>query len=335
MNKEDDLLRITSLAWSFVPFNAIRFSVEEELFSLVHECRLTVEAVAEKKGWRLRPTEALIHLLASFNFVTVENGILSLTGLSKKFLLPHSDFYMGDFYTRNALLEKAYSSLGELMVNDVPNNDMNTRVKASFGLVGTDYAAIQEFGKAMASASKIILEDFLNRYEIDRNATILDIGAGLGALEEVLLRSHKGKIVALETPEVARAAEVKLTESSNIVFQKENWHSWDPKEKYDVVFLNHVLHEEKLDGARELFRKASASVNDNGKLIVISFMAEEGEGLQTAAVFQLNLLLEMGSDLPSLDWVRKEAETVGFKEEALLKLPGGRVAWVGAHEGFN
>lgn len=335
MNKEDDLLKITSLAWSFVPFNTIRFSVEEELFSLVHERRLTVEAVAEKKGWKLRPTKALIHLLASLNFVTVENGVVALTGLSRKFLLPCSDFYIGDFYTRNALLEKAYSSLGELMVNDVPNPGMNARVKASFGLTGMDHSAIQEFGKAMVAASKIILSDFVNEYPIDQNATILDIGAGLGALEEVLFKSHKGRIVALETPEVAHAAEIKFTESSNTVFQKENWHSWEPKEKYDVVFLNHVLHEEKLDGARELFRKASASVNDNGELVVISFMAKEGEGLQTAAVFQMNLLLEMGSDLPSLDWVRKEAEAVGFKEEALLKLPGGRVAWVGVHEGSN
>lgn len=58
-------------------------------------------------------------------------------------------------------------------------------------------------------------------------------------------------------------------------------------------------------------------------------MGEHSEGLEVAAIFRMNLLLEMGSDLPSLVWVRKEASESGLKEEAVIDLPGGRVVWVG------
>jgi trans-aconitate methyltransferase len=123
-----------------------------------------------------------------------------------------------------------------------------------------------------------------------------------------------------------------LSHLSNLIFQKESWSTWRPTEKYDLVFLNHVLHEEKLDDAKNLFEKAVACLKDEGKLIVISFMGEQTESLELAAVFRMNLLLEMGSDLPALTWIRDEAKTAGIKEEAVLELPGGRVAWIGAKD---
>jgi hypothetical protein len=190
MYSQDDLLKITSLAWSFIPFSSIKFSVKEHIFELISEENMSITAIADKKGWKLRPTNALILLLESLNLVKIESGKVKLTDLSKKFLLPSSDFYMGDFYVRNELLQKAYSNLGDLMVNDVPNKAMNDQVRASFGLTDLNPSAIKEFGNPMVSASKIILSDFIKKYPIDTNATILDIGAGLGALEEVL-SNHK------------------------------------------------------------------------------------------------------------------------------------------------
>lgn len=329
MNPENDLLKITSLAWSFVPFSAVRFSIEENIFSLITEKELTANDIAMEKGWQTRPTQALVSLLSGLDILKDENEKVKLTELSKKFLLRSSDFYIGDFFLRNMLLEKAYSDLKELMVKDVPNKEMNNHVRASFGLNDLDKTAIKQFGKPMLSASKIILSAFIKQYPVDQNATILDIGAGLGALEEVITQNHKGHITVLETPEVANVAELNLSHYPNIVFQKESWHSWEPKENYDLVFLNHVLHEEKLDEAKKLFEKAIASVNENGKLIVISFMGEEGESLNISNIFRMNLLLEMGSDLPSLSWVRKQAEALNIKEEKTIELPGGRVAWIG------
>lgn len=323
---KDDLSKVTALAWCFSPYHIVRFAIEQNLFVNIEDNDLTIEQVAQKQGWKLRPTQALLGILEALDLI--QNGeLIKNTEISKKWLLQNSEYYFGNFFVRNIKLLESYEHLNRLFSEDTPNAEMQEYTHSAFGLSGIATQEIKEFGQPMFAASKEIFEELMKNISIQSAGSILDIGGGLGAFEKVLAeKKYSGNVYVLETQNVAKVAAQKLKGLNlKISFIEENWHFWNPKEQYELVLLGHVLHEEKKEDSHKLFQKAVNATTRGGTLIVVGF----DENNLLGKIFRMNLLLEMGSDLPTMEWIQKTAKDFELNEKNIIKLPGGRVAWVG------
>jgi 2-polyprenyl-3-methyl-5-hydroxy-6-metoxy-1,4-benzoquinol methylase len=304
--------------------------VEQELFLYFEKQSATIDSLAQEKRWATPPTAALVELLVSLKLVYIESQHVHNTELAKRFLIPGTSSYFGDFFTRNVSLEESYGSLLDTLTSGGAHKAFSERVHESFGLLPGNKAAIQEFAKPMFAASQEVYADLITQLPFDSEATILDIGGGTGALEAVLCsRGHGGMITLLDTPDVIQTARQDMAHHAKYTtFLPTNWHTWNSTDHYDVVVLGHVLHEETFEGAQQLLQKAALATKDGGRVIVISLMSEREENKELSNIFRLNLLLEMGSNLTSIQWLREVSTDLHLAEERIIELVGGRAAWI-------
>lgn len=322
----DELSQVTSLAWGFVPFQVIVCALRARLFDELGE-GLILSDLARRMGWRPRPLEKMLSVLAQCKLLTVEDVFVKNTPFCSVWLVSTSPNYIGDYFIRNAQLLEAYTRLDQLLLRDEPDDEFGAHVQSSFGLGKTSSPdAVLEFARPMHAVSLHIFSSLVDALpSLAHVRSVLDIGGGLGAFAEVLRsRGFTGDATILETPAVATVARSQAQVVENKVnVQEQNWHVWEPTEQYELVMLAHVLHEEKFEDAEMLLKKASQAVAKEGSLVVVGF----SDASMVGDIFALNLLLEMGSDMPTRSWLHSVLPTLGLVVQREIELPGGRVAF--------
>jgi hypothetical protein len=115
--------------------------------------------------------------------------------------------------------------------------------------------------------------------------------------------------------------------TSTISFSSGDYHVDPVPEGFDVAWLSHVLHADDLDACNMLLRKAVASLDPGGVLMVQEFILDDAkDGPPFPALFSLNMLLGTESGRSY-----SESELVDMMKEAgltdvhrhVLELPNG------------
>lgn len=333
----DDLEAITELLWSFVPYHALRVAIETGLFDVIAELpHASVESIATRMGWKVRPTERLLAVLAGLALIERSDDS-AYTNLAKvrRYFLRSSGQYLGSYTERLRLLEAAYQNLESHLKTDFPDPALNEQTKRAFGLSPNATANdVAGFGEVLEATSKSVALQFAKVARINNEARILDIGAGSAVFARCLIENgHQGLVDILDTPLVCEHASQKLRSAHpQITCIPGDWNKWQPSKKYDAVFLHHTLHEERLPEAEKLLDRAVRSLDAAGSVYVLGIFELPGRPSRLARFFGLNLLLENGGDNTSLNWLREQAKRHGLVEQQVAGLPGGRSFWVGRRQ---
>lgn len=328
---KDELSRVTSLLWGFIPFHAARFAVNSGLLELLADRgHVHCDVIASCMRWRLRPTQLLLDILEAVGLVDVSALGVSATAFARRWLVKEGQLYVGAYFDRLSLLEEAYGALEARLATDSPYPPLEAETLQAFGLGnGSSGDCVQAFCDVLEATSTPVAEAFLELANIPENASVLDVGAGTGVFTRLLLcRGHKGMVEFLDTPSVCERARHALAPyAARIAWAATNWNDWQPGRYYDTIFLHHVLHEERKTSARRLLLKCADALAPGGHLYVIGMFATDTDKNALASLFSMNIMLEVGGDNTTLSWLRAVADEAPLKEVGVYRLPGGRTLW--------
>lgn len=92
----------------------------------------------------------------------------------------------------------------------------------------------ESYNRRFRKQQRTILDKYLKK--LKTNASILDIGCGIGVVSEIILDIRSDlKIDAVDFPEMIEIAENRLFDRHNVVFIKSSAENYKPDKKYDIV----------------------------------------------------------------------------------------------------
>jgi SAM-dependent methyltransferase len=192
---------------------------------------------------------------------------------------------------------------------------------------GDDPIKTRAFVHAMHSRGLALLPTVIPFIPIPTGANILDIGAGPGTLDRLLLdRDPSLKLALQDLPGIiAQSKELwkDQPKKASVRFIEGDYRQVLPRETFDVVLYSGALHQHPVDQATALFRRLFDVVRPGGKLIVIDLMIG-GEGNSSfASLFQLNMLLiNPQARVYAASDVREMLTDAGFTETTAIDVPG-------------
>lgn len=327
---DDELSRVTALLWSFAPYHVLRTAVQADIFEVL-SCAdgIPAEDVAHRLAWDTVPTRLLLDVLAAYGLIRLAGGRASATETARRWFTRGSPLFLGGYFRRLGVLEEAYQSLEDRMESGAAYPPLQAKTLAAFGLrEGSNSDAPDGFCDILAATSAPIADAFFRVSAIPHDAAVLDVGAGSGVFTSTLLDlGHTGPVTILDTPSVCARAKRRFGgRESSISWLPVDWNEWTPDGRFDVVFLHHVLHEEKEPAARRLFQKCAATLSAGGHVHVIGLFPD-GAVQALPRLFSMNVFIEIGGDNPGLAWLRSQAKEAQLVEQAVLPLPGGRTLW--------
>jgi 2-polyprenyl-3-methyl-5-hydroxy-6-metoxy-1,4-benzoquinol methylase len=321
-----DLYDMFQLSWGFVPYMILVNCLQNNFFEEINT-KNSIQAILKQTNYKKRPLFSVLNILEKSKLININKNKIHLTEITQIYFLKKSQSYVGDYFIRNLYLLEAYKNTFDLLKTDRPNLILNQKVKQSFGLnKNLNFKKIAAFQKPMKAVSEIIYKDLFKYYKINKESSILDIGGGFGALSSSL-KEKAVTVDILETEKVAISGKIL---NKKLKYINQNWFDFKSKKKYDYVFLSHVLHEEKKANQQKLFNIAVESLKQKGEIVVIGF-TDNYNDLKNYLfdIFKLNLLLEMGGDVPTDEEILKLFRKNKTKLIKTKILPGGRKAFIG------
>lgn len=326
---------LNSVLWTVSPLKLVALSIENRLWNYIAERNDKVKFadIVAVFSWKERPLTQIVNIFEDLGLVE-QNGVeICLTSASRKWLVKGSKDYIGDFMIRANVLAKAYDEhLETLLKEDVPDKTMHDLTKAAFG---GEMDASEMFAKSMDAMTREFAEEILNQIDTKDVHKCLDIGAGLGAMANIISeRQPNAGITVLELPGVAELLQkqvmtFKYGKQFRVICAR--WQDIHkhlaPEEKFDLIILSQVLHEEKKEDAEKLIRICADLLSSNGKLAIVGFL--DDTSLLTH-LFTLNMLMELGSD----NLTQKEISLIAEKngvicQSTYISQTSGRMLWLG------
>lgn len=335
MNKIDLKTLLNSVLWTVSPLKLVVLSIEQNFWDYMDERggKVSFTDVVSDFSWKERPFAQIVNIFENLGLLEHNSSDILLTPISQKWLVKTSKDYIGDFILRANVLAKAYDThLETLLKDDVPDPTMHELTKAAFG---GEVNASEVFAMSMDAMTREFAEEILKQIETSSIQSCLDVGAGMGAMANIISkRQPNAKITVLELPGVAELLQERIKSFEHP--QKfrviaANWQDIDhhilPNEKFDLIILSQVLHEEKRQDAEELIRICADLLSPNGSLAIVGFL--DDTSLLTH-LFSLNMLMELGSDNLTLKDISPIAEKFGLDcFSTYISHTSGRMLWLG------
>lgn len=335
----DSLSGLLESLWGFFPGVVISCSVKQGLFDRLEESDpnpLSLEEISKKLGWAPRGAQAVVRILEQIGLVATDGRHVALTDASRKWLGRNSTHSIRPYLPRLDLLRAAAPSLGYSLTSGKPVETMRAATLSAFGgeektteeFALTMRAAALEFGWTLTP----LLESLLDRTQRLR---FLDVGCGPGTLSIILAEVFSSATFdAFDLSGVAPLAGRFVAASgyaSRINVAVEDWRrrEWPP-DKYDVVLLSQVLHEEDPSEAGSLFRSAVYSLK-RGALLVVVIVGDATipGGDIIHRYFSMAALAETGGSNPDQEWLTVQSNQCGLRLIAFQAIGGGRSVWIG------
>lgn len=335
MNKLDLKKLLNSVLWTVSPLKLVALSIEHCFWEYIdeHGGEVSFTDVLDNYSWKIRPFTQIVNIFEDLGLLEQDSSVIMLTPISKKWLVRSSKDYIGDFILRANTLAKAYDShLETLLKNDVPDNAMHDLTKAAFG---GDENASEVFARSMDAMTREFAEEILKQIETSNIQSCLDLGAGMGAMANIISEMQpSARITVLELPGVAEILQERVKSFEHYQQFRVISADWQdiyshisPIEKYDLIILSQVLHEEKREDAEKLIRICADLLSPNGSLAIVGFL--DDASLLTH-LFSLNMLMELGSDNLTLKDISPIAEKYGvFCYSTYISHTSGRMLWLG------
>jgi len=164
--------------------------------------------------------------------------------------------------------------------------------------LGTNPGFAAEFNSAMTTFSNLVKAPVLAAYDFSPFSTIVDVGAGHGAmLAAILQRTPAARGVLFDQPSVTTgAADVLRAHGVERRCTIESGSFFDGVPPGgDAYVLKNIIHDWEESKALAILRNIREVIQPDGRLLLIEMVLPEGNSGHMGNVFDLEMLLDLGS----------------------------------------
>ncbi|MDD2582417.1 MAG: methyltransferase [Desulfuromonadaceae bacterium] len=280
-----DLLQMSGGYWSTCALHA---AVKLDFFSVLDGVARAAAEVAQLRHTDARATGMLLDALSALGLLEKRGNLYVATLFAAGCLSKTSPGYLGHIIMHHHHLMSGWARLDEAVttgrtVRESVSHDDDETVRESF-LMG------------MFNLASLLAPGVARSVDLSECRTLLDLGGGPGTYAiHFCIANPQLTAVVYDLPTTRPFAERTIARfdlAPRIGFTSGNYHTDPLPTGFDAVWVSHVLHSDGYDACTALLRKAAASINPGGILMVQEFILDDAkDGPQFPALFSLNMLL--------------------------------------------
>lgn len=284
-----NLLQLSGGYWSACALHA---GVRLDVFTSLHDATLAAEEVASACHCDPRAMEMLLNALASIGLVNKHAHGYSNSGFSAQYLVKKSPGYLGHIIRHHHHLMAGWATLHESVQSGMPLRDR---------IAHSDEAAEREsFLMGMYNLASQLAPSIVAAIDLSGCQRLLDCGGGPGTYAIHFCQQNPGLFAVVYDLPSTRSFAVETINrynlNSRISFVAGDYHKDAVPDGFDVAWLSHILHADGPEGCKTILRKAAASLQPGGRLLIQEFILNDvKDGPVFPALFSLNMLLATAS----------------------------------------
>jgi len=287
------LVAMSGAYWSSCALHA---GVALDVFSPLADGPAPAPDLARRLGCDPRALAMLLHALCALGVLAKQGEEFALTPLAEAFLVRGRPRYTGHIILHHRNLVESFARLDQAVRTGrrVRGGTQWTEADREDFLMGM-------FNNAMAIAPHLApqLDSLLRAAGLPGLAgrtRLLDLGGGPGTYAIHFCLEHPGlRATVFDQPATRRFAEAtaaRFRVADRIAFQAGDYTAQEISGRFDLAWLSHILHGEAPDMAAAIVRKAAATLEPGGLLLVHEFLLQDSlDGPEFATLFSLNMLL--------------------------------------------
>ncbi len=289
-----------------------------DVFSVLGEEFLPVREIARRCGTHPRSTKLLLNACVALGFLRKQGNRYGNTPEGHQLLVRGKPTYMGDRLNHSDWLWRTWGRLAEAVRTNKP-----VIAPADPGEGPTIH---RDFILAMHNRAMPTGEALAEALDLTGRKQLFDAGGGPGTYSCFLARKYPGlRCIVFDLPPAVPIAEEIIASfglRDRVVTRAGNYFVDDFGGGNDVVLLSAVFHSMPPRRAKQLLRKAHASLVRGGLVVVHENLVDSNKTSPTPAVlFALNMLVNTGqgrsySGREIMAWMRE----TGFANPAVTPL---------------
>jgi SAM-dependent methyltransferase len=285
----------------------------------------TAEEVAAEIGAHRGAVSRLLRALASVGFLSAAGSRYGLTPVAERLRSDRPDTFKDMFIAET---DTVHWRSWERMADAVRTGD--PRPQAVFGMAAFDYYGKhpdegEQFGRAMQNVSAFVANAVLEAYDFSGVRTVMDVGGGNGSMALAILGAHRTlRGIVFDLPYIeaqAREAIAAAGASGRCRFEAGNFFESVPKGA-DAHVLKFILHDWNDEESVRLLRNCRASIEPDGRLLVVENVVPEEIRPEMVHLMDLNMLVMTGG----LERTAKEygvlLDRAGFRVSRIVPTAG-------------
>lgn len=309
---------------AFVTARSLHTAVELELFTHLSKNPMTAKAISKCVDADPNSLEKLLNVLVLVGLLERENDNFNNSHTAEAFLIKGKPGYMGPLIEQGRRIWQCYDQLTEVIRTGQPAEESKAATKAC---MANNPEAARTFTYAMHGIATGVAKQLVEAVDLSGRRSLLDVGGGAGTHSISFVKANPQlQATVLDLPNVIKVADEIISTnnlSDKIQTQAGDWNQLPFGTQHDVILMSQVLHIEKPEGALELLQKAYSALPNGGQLITMHFlMNPEKSGPWFPVVFNLNMLVELGTQGFSTSEIQRLLRQIGFKSIKVIPLRG-------------
>lgn len=264
--------------------------VKLDIFTIIGAGNKSSEEIAIKINGDLRGVSALLNALSAMKLLNKTENRFSNTDFSKQFLSKDSPDYTGFIIMHHHHLMASWAEMSESVLSGNPNRS---------SMSDTDKKSEREsFLMGMFNIASVTAPIYSKIVDLSDCTHLLDLGGGPGTYAiHFCLKNPELKATVFDFPTTRKFAERTIASfdlSEKIRFKDGSYldENTDLEQKYDAVWLSHILHGEGPKDAESIIAKAVKALKPGGKILIHEFILDNTmDGPLFPALFALNMLI--------------------------------------------
>ncbi|HUS70572.1 MAG TPA: methyltransferase [Anaerolineae bacterium] len=296
-------------------------SNELGIYDTLAEGPLTGPEVATRLGTAPRSTVLLLNACVALGLLQKTGAQYANSPMAEKLLVRGRPGYLGRVVAKEQQFYQPWGGVSEAVREDkaqLPSMEESLR---------RDPATARNFLLALHDLALLNGSALPEYVDLTGRHKLLDVGGGVGSFSILLAQKNPElHAVVLDLPPVAELAEETIAShglSDRISFQAGDYRAGSLGERYDVVLLSNILHDNSEESCQQLLAKAHRALTDGGLVVVNEFfLDEEGSSPPVGAIFSVLMMLENhGATEYPAEQIKSWLLEARFRDPVVHRLP--------------
>jgi len=280
---QQNLKSFKDLSSAFFPTSVILCAIELELFTNLDAEPASVTTLANKLALDSAALEKLLTGLVSLGYLEHEGNLYRNTAFSSRALVRGKTDYEGDSALMSLWFMRQMSGLSETVRRGHGPDTFENEVCES-----SDKA--RQLTHAMDQISRQYTTGLVEHIDMKGIRRILDVAGAAGSFAMALVQGHDDvTATVLELPHVAAQARELIAQrgmQDRVEVREGDFREDSFGAGYDLIFCSNIFHLCNTELCYTLIKKAAASLNPGGRLVIKDMIPEIGKPMpQYMAMF--------------------------------------------------
>jgi len=281
--------RIIALSTAYWDSQTLLTANRLGLFALLADDAKTLQEIADALEIQPKATHLLLNACIALELLDENEGRYTNSALSRAFLVPGEQAYLGDAIRYSDDLYGTWGKLELALRSGAPPMPAEK-------YTGEDAQQTRNFVYAMHNRALGIGSIMVDLLDLSGRSRMIDVGGGPGTYSALFAgRYPQLHSRVLDLPgvlEISVEIIASMGVSERVTTQPLNYLQDDFPPGNDVVLISGVFHRESAETCRDLIRRAGQALDPGGMLIVSDVFTDPGgKGPLFATLFGLNMML--------------------------------------------